>query len=215
MNNILIPTGIPKERRAELVTAETAHLWREPLPIHPTYKTLLRALLQLCPELKALRVYIDFSLPTNTQIDPEPSHKDVGFFQAQFDHWTAVLNWTEEKRGHLLPDYIGVDFGGESAGILGPWANIRTCWACGLTGWRDPEGTPMHQRRAAVQPNRPCPRCFNRDWWAALVTQDDLIEAASSAVANAVQKPHVWEDLGGRDAELRKQGIKAGAYVME
>ena len=129
------------------VTAENEKEWAKPHPIHPTFKTLVQAVLQLCPELKRMNVQIDHSQDMR---EKKNTHRDIGVFQARFDHWTIVLNWTEEKRQNLPPDYFGVDFGGSSAGIIGIWADIRTCWKCGLSGYRNPEKT-----QPCVVPSKP------------------------------------------------------------
>ncbi|GEM_PF-7038593 len=212
MAGLFLPRNARAPMALPVVTAANAHEYKVPHPIHPTFKVLLQAILQLSAELKGKKMFVDMGIPNYDEMGKEntaETRRDIGVFQAKFDHWTVVLNWTEETRQNLPPDYIGVDFGDSSAGILGPHANIRTCWKCGLTGFRDKE-----QRFPCVVPGKPCPNCHNLDWWAKMVSQDDLVEAAATALQDAIpQKPYLWEGFGGRDAELRRQGIDAGAYT--
>lgn len=211
MANLILPKHLPAPTAPEMVHAGNAHEYRAPHPIHPTFKVLLRAIRQLHPVLR--RLHVDMSIPNflpSGKENVEETRRSIGVHQVRFDHWTIVLNWTEETRQNLPPDYFGIDFGTESAGIIGPNADIRTCWKCGLTGYRDQALT-----RPCVVPGRPCPNCGNRDWWALTVTQDDLVEAAAIAIADDLpNKKGLWEDWGGRDAELRKQGLNAGAYPL-
>lgn len=213
MANLILPRHLPAPTAPVMVSAENAHEYHTPHPIHPTFKVLLRAIRQLNPELRKRQVYVDMSIPNflpNGKENVEETRKDQGVFEAKFDHWTIVLNWTEEKRRNLPPDYFGIDFGNSSAGIIGPHANIRTCWKCGLTGFRDPG-----LQYPCVVPGQPCPNCKNRDWWGVMVSQNDLIKAAAAAIQdNMPEKKGLWEDWGGKDADLRSQGIAAGALPV-
>lgn len=209
MSALILPSGA-RQPTMQMVTAENEHEWKTPHPIHPTFKVIFQAVLQLNPTLKAMNILHDFSPPKDKHDAERRAHVDHGVFQAKFDHWTIVLNWTEETRQNLPPDYFGINFIDDSAGIIGPNANIRTCWKCGLTGFRDRE-----KKIPCVVPSRRCPNCRSLDWWAKFVTQDNLVAAATAAVQDKIpHKPYLWEALGGRDVELRAQGLKAGAWQL-
>ena len=124
-----------QEHQAVLVDETNAGEYKEPVPINAFYKPLSMVMFQKS-RLKQLNVvFVHAMNPSEAQ---KRSHLDVGVFSAKFAGWTLTLNWTEEQRDKLPPDYIGVDYGNVSCGIIGPNV-IRTCWNCGLTGWRDPE----------------------------------------------------------------------------
>lgn len=204
MPAILVPGQRPKELKINLAGADTADQYRTPHPIHPTFKVAFRAITMLNDDIRRKRIYIDFGQPTGK----DDGCKDVGVFTARLDkHWAVTLNWTEEWKESLAPDYIGIDFGGSSAGIIGPYADIRTCWHCKLTGYRDPQRTLPY-----VIPGQPCPKCGSRDWWAMLVSQVDLRQAASAALADVARKPHLFDYMGGGDADLQKQGAHLEKY---
>lgn len=208
--SLLLPRGARPTGGQVMVTAQNQHEYHTPHPIHPTFKVLLQTVLQLNAELKSMNIQYDYTPPKDKADYERRARADHGVFQAKFDHWTIVLNWTEEKRLNLPPDYFGIDFGDTSAGILGPNADIRTCWKCGLTGYRD-----QAKKIPCVVPSKPCPNCRQKDWWARLVTQDNLVAAASAALQDTVpHKPYLWDAFGGRDVELRAQGINAGAYPL-
>lgn len=195
----------PKELPINLAGADTAGQYETPHPIHPTFKVVFRAITMLNDEIRKMRIGIDFSKPTGGKDDGKGY---VGVFTVRLDkQWAATVNWTEEWKGSLAPDYIGIDFGGSSAGILGPWADIRTCWHCKLTGYRDPQKTLPY-----VIPGQACPKCGSRDWWAMLVSQVDLRQAASVALADVAKKPHLFDYMGGTDADLQKQGAHLEKY---
>ena len=203
MPAIFVPNR-PKQLLVEFAGADNADQYQQPHPIHPTFKVVFRAITMLNPEIRKMRIGIDMNLPT----DQQSSKKYVGVFSARLDkQWSATINWTEEKKLNLPPDYLGIDFGNASAGILGPHADIRTCWHCGLTGYRDPE-----HRMACVVPSRPCPKCGSRDWWAKLVSQTDLRQAASIALADVAKKPYLYDYLGGADADAHKAGVHQEQY---
>ena len=210
MANLILPSGTRQPAPLQMVTAENESEWVKPHPIHPTFKVLLAVVDQLNPELKRMKMQTDFSAPRDEHDHQTRTHRDYGVFEARFDHWTIAINWTEEKRRNLPPDYFGVDFGDSSAGIIGPNADIRTCWKCGLSGYRDKART-----QPCVVPSRPCPNCRQPDWWAVFVTQDNLVAAAAEALQDAIpHKPYLWDAFGGRDVELRAQGLKAGAWQL-
>ena len=135
------------------------------------------------------------------------SNMDVGVFEARFNGWTLTFNWTQERKGKLWPDYIGVDYGDTSCGILGPHI-LRTCWHCGLTGWRDPAhkepcvGSSYYDTGLWVACH--CPKCYNLDWWARTIEPSRLLADCAAEIADKTKKAKLWKSFGGQEMDRNK-----------
>lgn len=219
MANIIGSDQGPGSRPVVMVDKDNAGEYRTPIPHHPVFKVAFLAVYHMS-QARRMNIVVDPSLPTT----PEHSQKDVGVFQAEFGDFTLVLNWTNEKKGNIAPDYIGVDYGTDSCGILGPHLTIRTCWYCGLTGWRDAGKTqawcvPIQPSRRGDRGDRPCPKCGQLDWWNQKVRPAALMREAAEAIAKATGRDELFNGFDGdkADRELRGQefrGKREGRTVI-
>lgn len=187
----------------ELVTEQNKDDWGEKQPINPLFKIAFRAIIQLS-DLKSRGVYIDFERPHDEK------NSGVGVFTASFDGWKATVNWTPEKRGSLPPNYIAIEFHDSVVGIIGPYATIRTCHRCGLSGFSDPERTkpclkPSFKGRDGVWYLVPCPNCEAFDWMGQLVMPEDFLEAAISATAQKMNRDRLWKSYDGDSIHAKKE----------
>lgn len=206
--NIL--TSRPSEQRAVLVDHTTANDYAVPIPINPLFKNAFMAVGQQSHALKGLNVQVVHEMsPSEAE---KRSQLDVGVFTAKFNGWTCTLNWTQEKRGKLPPDYIGVDYGNVSCGIIGPYLTIRTCWHCGMTGWRDAK-----KRVGCVQSSRfheglwlsmSCPNCHQTDWWANTIEPSRFHRDCAVAVGEGTGRKKLVDSFGGStmDSLIQNEG---------
>lgn len=204
MPGIIVPDSARAPVPLGVVDQSNEKDYQTPLPHHPVFKVALLAVYHMS-QARRLNIVVDPTLP-NT---PENARKDVGVFQAEFGGFTVVLNWTEEKRGKILPDYMGIDYGDSSCGILGPHLTIRTCWNCGLTGWRDAGKTqawcvPMQPPSRGDNGQRPCPKCGQLDWWIdrKKVSPAALMREAAAAIAKATGRDSLFSGFDGDKAEI-------------
>ena len=204
MVNILTNTA-PKSRPVVMVNDENKKDYADPLPIHPLFKVLLLTIYHACGAARRKNIQVDGSLPN----DPKYAHQDVGFFEAQLDGgWYIVVNWTEDSRANLMPDYIGVDCKNESVAILGPHATIRTCWHCKATGYQD-----RAKKRPWAVPDKPCSNCGQLDWYNLKFKKEDLVIVASTKMAQVTGKNYLFDGFGGGAAEieLKRQALRERA----
>lgn len=191
------------EQRAVMVDEANAHEYQAAIPINPLFKPLFMAVYQLSPELKGLNVHVvhDMTPEENERL----SQVDVGVFEAKIDLWTLTLNWTEEKRDNLPPDYIGVDYGDVSCGIIGKYLTIRTCWQCGMTGWRNPERTigcvEASYYEGDVWISRSCPNCHQTDWWANTIEPSRCHRDCAAAITSSTGRGKLWTAFGGKQMD--------------
>ena len=205
--NILTSSFSDKAREAQVVSAENQDDYQEPIPINPLFKPAFMAVYQQS-ELKRKNLVVD----NNMSKEEAESRFDVGVFEARFNGWSCTLNWTEEKKGNLYPDYIGIDFGDTSCGIIGKWATIRTCWKCGMTGWRD-EGRKnacvlpcQYNDRTGIWEMHPCPNCASLDWWARTILPDHFVRDCAEAIAEGTGRENLWTKFGGEEMDHRLGG---------
>lgn len=191
-----------------MVEEDEADLYKDPPPINPLFKVAYRAVIQ-SSEMKQKGVFVDFEREHN-DIGP-----GVGMVKAEFDGWKCTLNWTRSKQGSIPVNYIAVERHGTTQGIIGPFANIRTCWHCGLTGWRDKEHTqgvvlPSQRMPGGVWASPSCPNCDELDWWGKMgigktaISQDDFYEAAVEYVADELDRPRLWTHYDGQGVHAHK-----------
>jgi len=96
------------------------------------------------------------------------------------DLWKIEVNWNQyEWAGKMPPGYCRVRYADIEVGIIGPWLTIRTCWSCGLKGWRD-----GMKGIGNVLPGVECPHCNKLDWFGVLVTPEQFIRDAAEFIAN-------------------------------
>lgn len=155
--------------------------WHVRPPFHETHRAALLALIQGCPELDRLGVYYD---PHMTS-EQGRKQEDVGVFDLAIKRWRLRLNWTTGwKSNGIPPRHIAVAYEGEPVGVIGPYATIRTCWRCGLHGYRDEE-----RKSPWVIPGVPCPRCGGVDWW-------------------GVKRSHVINPMTGRPFNIHQDELR-------
>ena len=209
-----MPTILTSRFRApnpvQTVSRENQDEWVNPHPINRAFKPLFQAVLQLNPVLRKRNIVVVSNL---SEREEDRAKREIAqVYEARFDGWTLALNWAPDGiwRGGIVPDYIKVARADVECGQIGPWADIRTCWSCGMTGYKDPEKT-----RPCVQPSefnpitghwimRPCPKCGQLDWTAQVLSPDDVISAAAVAIADVTGKPRMFDHFDGVEVDLRK-----------
>lgn len=186
-------------KQAMMVDETNAHEHKEPYPINPMYKGAFMAVYQHS-KAKSMNIQVVHGMEGDAA--EKGSLQDVGFFEAKFGDWACTLNWTQSKRGNLYPDYIGVDYGTTSCGIIGKYLTVRTCWNCGLTGFRDPEMRigccqASHYEEDGLWITDFCPHCHETDWWARMIEPSRFIRDCAEAIAKRTNRPKLWTSFGG------------------
>ena len=185
--------------QAMMVDQTMAQDYKEPIPINPMYKAAFMAVYQ---HSKAKSMNIHVVHGTTGDAAEKGSLQDVGIFDAKFGDWSCTLNWTQDKRANLPPDYIGVDYGSTSCGIIGPHLTVRTCWNCGQSGFRDQarkEGvcSASHYEEDGLWIANFCPHCHDSDWWARMIEPSRFIRDCAEAIARRTNRPKLWTSFGG------------------
>ena len=122
-------------------------------------------------------------LDPTMRVDKAQESRDKGVLSAKFggdrgNLWRIDVNWTPTFKGTLPAGYMRVSFSDTEVAILGPWATVRTCWKCGLTG--------LASKDALIGrciPHFPCPHCGVTDWLGRVVAPEDFQEACAEFLA--------------------------------
>ena len=197
------------ESRATMVDDTNRDQYQQPIPINPIYKPAFMAVYQQS-KLKSMNVQVVHEMKAEEA--ERLSQQDVGVFTARFDQWTCTLNWTESKRENLPPDYIGVDYGDVSCGIIGPNLTIRTCWHCGMTGWKDAGRTQgcvqssYYDTNTGIWISRHCPKCYNQDWWANTIEPSRFVQDCAASITDVTKKKKHWSAFGGTQMDQMIRG---------
>lgn len=108
--------------------------------------------------------------------------KEADFGGADGKLWKVRVNWNQHGWAGKIPaGYAQIHYAGTEVAIIGPWLTIRTCWHCGLKGWRTDVGAA---KIGIVLPNVECPHCGEKDWFGIFVTPENFIRDASEMIAD-------------------------------
>ena len=161
--------------------------WDEPPPPHENFQTILFCMVQTCDELRAKELFWE---PTLSKEDTlRQAH--VGLFRQKIGRGEVILNWTPEWKNDgpvwLPPHHMVIRWDDTTCGVLGPFAHRRLCWSC----------------RQVAEVDLPCDSCGNREWFALIIRQENVVEWMTEAVSRVTGDDQLYEDTGGRKAELR------------
>ena len=174
---VLTPDEIRQESKDRVVVLDNQHdhLYEESPPFHPTFQSVFMALVECNAELKKMNLAFD---PTMAPSE-DKKHFHVGVIRQDLPPLKIVLNWTPSSAGSIPPRHMAILWYDQTIGILGPYADRRRCWQCGL------EQFQYKGKTYNVLPGYPCPRsaCNSRDWLATIVTQENVVEAAATWMA--------------------------------
>jgi len=146
----------------------------------------------------ALQVVVHH-LPYDLELDPTMSKEatqadmDRGVCSATFggdsgNMWNIDLNWQTRWAGKIPPGYARIAFRDIDVGIIGPWATVRTCWSCGMSGFADPKA-----KIGRVVPEVPCPNCGQLDWWGQVIDPSMFERDAAEEMARVCGKSdHIY-----------------------
>ena len=156
-----------------MVDETNEHEYAQARPINSYFEPVFFAIHQACDPLRAMKIQVSMGMSD----EAAAKQRHVGVFQADFDHFHCVLNWTPDQQGKVPPCHILVEYAGEEMGILSPFTDGQLI-----------DGKPSRN-----------------EWWGKLITLDDLWEAAATTVADKTHKPYLFGAFDGYDVQERKR----------
>jgi len=178
--------------RVSVVESGLEGLYEEDLPeADQTFKVALHAVVQ--------------SLPYDLHLDPalvgDEAKKSVGqgLIEAHAGgedgkRWTIALNWSRSWEHKVPAGYAWIKFRETEVAIIGPWATIRTCWKCGLSGWASKE-----HKVGCCLPHYPCPHCGERDWFGKIVEPHHFERDMAEYIARDANKNYLYDDFSPKN----------------
>jgi len=170
------------------VGSELNDLYEEELPeADATFKRALQVVVQTLP--------YDLTLDPTMSKEEGEKHLEKGLVEARFGgedgkRWSIALNWTKAWKDKIPAGYAWIKYRDNEVAILGPWATVRTCWKCGLSGWADEK-----TRVGKCLPHYPCPHCKSRDWFGKIVEPYHFELDAAEFIVRDADKDDFYEHI--------------------
>ena len=162
-------------------------LYEEELPeADQTYKVALQAVVQSLP----YDIYLDPALVG----DEAQKTVDRGLVETKANGWEIALNWGRGWKGKIPAGYARIKYHDTEVAIIGPWATIRTCWKCGLSGW----ASEVHKVGRCL-PHYPCPHCGERDWFGRIVEPHHFERDMAEYIARDADKDNLYNEFAPKN----------------
>ena len=185
--------GIPEEA-VLAVGSEFEHLYEEELPeADVTFKRALQAVVQTLP--------YDLHLDPTLQGEEAEKVVDRGLIEADIGKsWNITLNWPRSWKGKIPAGYARIKYHDTEVAIIGPWATVRTCWKCGLSGWADEK-----KKIGMCLPHYPCPHCGERVWFGRIVEPYHFELDMAEFIVRDANKDNYYEEL--KPTKPKSEGV--------
>ena len=167
-------------------------LYEEELPeADQTFKVALQAIVQSLP--------YDIFLDPTLVGDAAQKTVDRGLVEAHMGgedgkRWSIALNWSRSWKDKIPAGYAWIKYRDTEVAIIGPWATVRTCWKCGLTGWAD-----SNHKGGRCLPHYPCPHCGERDWFGRIVEPHHFERDMAEYIARDADKDNLYNEFAPKN----------------
>ena len=190
----LLTKELELDERVVFVDAENNDgRWRHPPDPNITYQKILWCMLNVNDQFANLKAYYE---PTMSR-EERAKNANLGFFEETIGKGYVGLNWTDDPLGtgpYIPPFHMLIKWDGDAVGCLGPNMHGRYCWGC----------------MKLAYPDLPCGHCGRYDWFGDIrkesgltitITQDNVIEWMAEAVAEYFNRPDLYVQIGGLQAQ--------------